>query len=399
MIILDGFSSNYMQRDLCPNLYDLSKANYFSKLEPMFGFQGVGAAIYSGASPNTTGVFTEFILQKNEFVAESQLLRAFLRFTDKVPNDRLCANARNILFRILGKRHGISNVIPSQLLAYFSPKLKDEFTTKNILRHVPTIFDILRENDMSYELQRPAPRLENAAINDIIDRLERRKIPDLTVIHPCSIDLIGHKFGPHSSHIKRTVKKVDQQMYRIIRSIGFSSEKILLIILSDHGMSPVTRKYDMLELLDQLSLTGGKDYLVFLDSTMARFWFFNKRARKLIYERLSTLKCGQMLHKSDMKKLGINNIGQEYGELIFALNEGYTIFPDFFRKCNPPKGMHGYAFPVYDSPIMIMYAPIFSGIFKRKRIAKYVDIMPTILEWFDLPIPQTCEGTSLLSHD
>jgi len=132
---------------------------------------------------------------------------------------------------------------------------------------------------------------------------------------------------------------------------------------------------------------------------MARFWFLNERARKLIYERLSTLKCGRVLHKSDMKKLGINNIGQEYGELIFALNEGYTIFPDFFRKCDPPKGMHGYAFPVYDSPIMIMYAPNFSGIFKRKRVAKYVDIMPTILEWVDLPIPQTCEGASLLSHD
>jgi len=300
---------------------------------------------------------------------------------------------------MLGKnRSGISNVIPSQLLRYFSPKLTKEFSEENSLGHVPTIFDVLRANGMSYEIKMPATRSEKAVISDIVNRIDERKMPDLAVIHLCSLDLIGHNFGVSSSNVKRAVKSIDKQMYRIIRSIRFSSEKIILIILSDHGMSPVNHTIDLSRILSPLFLKLGKDYLVFLDSTMARFWFFNERARKLICERLSMLKCGRILHKSDLQKLRINNIGREYGELIFALREGYTIFPDFFRKYCPPKGMHGYALPSYDAPILIICASHLPVNFKRKQVVRFVDIIPTMFELLDLPTPPTCQGESL-SHE
>lgn len=398
MLFLDGFSSDYLREELCPCLYDISREHYFSKVEPMFAFQGIGAAIYSGATPNITGVFAEFILQRNEIVADSQLFQTLLRITDVVPNDGLCANIRHILFRIAGKnRPGISNVIPSQLFKYFSPKLVKEYSEENSLGHVATIFDILKANSMSYELQRPATRSENDAISNIVNRIEKRKMPDLAVIHPCSLDLIGHKFGPHSPHLRRAVERVDKLIYKIIRSVEFSPEKIITIILSDHGMSSVNYYINLLKTLDQLRLALGNDYLVFLDSTMARFWFFNEKAEKLISETLYALDCGQILRKHDLQNLGIDKIGREYGELIFALKEGYAMFPDFFRKYRPPKGMHGYAFPIHDAPIMIIYAPNTSVVFKRKKAVRHIDIMPTILELFNLRIPQTCEGESFKS--
>lgn len=398
MTILDAFSSNYLQKEFCPYLYDIAQEHYFSKLEPMFGFQGVGAAIYSGASPNITGVLTEFILQKNEIVATSGFFRALLRLTDKMPTDDLCANSRHVLLRIWGKKRSpISNVIPSQLLSYFSPKLMTEFTEENSLGNVPTIFDILRSNNMSYELQRPATRSENAAMNDIADRIEENKIPDLAVIHPCSLDLVGHIFGPNSFQVRSAVENIDKLIHRIIRSVESSDQKTITIILSDHGMSPVNYTINLQKTLNQLPLEIGSDYLFFLDSTMARFWFFNERARKLISGTLNALDCGQILSKHELQKLCIDNISSEYGELFFALKTGYAMFPDFFRKHTPPKGMHGYAFPTQDAPIMIIYAPSDLISFKRKKIVRYVDIMPTILELFNLPIPKTCEGVSLLN--
>ncbi len=397
LIILDAFSSNYLRRELCPSLYDASRAHYFSEIEPMFGFQGVGAAIYSGASSNTTGVFAEFVLEKNKIITRSRFLKAFTRLADQVPNDNLSTNARNLLFRLLGKkRHGISNVIPPPLLGYFSPKLKKEFTEEESLGGVQTIFDILREHGMSYELQRPSPRSENAVVDDIISRAKKRRIPDLAVVHPCSLDIIGHDFGPTSHDMKHALADIDRQMHRIINSLKSLSEEIVTIIMSDHGMNPVNKTIDLRPILSHPSLKIGKDYLVFLDSTMARFWFFNDGARKLICDRLSMLTCGQILNESDMEKLEISNIGYEYGEVIFALNEGYVLFPDFFRKHRPPKGMHGYAFPSYDAPILVIHAPNLSENFRRKAV-RFIDVAPTVLELLNLPLPPTCEGCSLLA--
>lgn len=398
MIILDGFSSNYLKKELCPHLYDLAREHYFSKMEPMFGFQGVGAAIYSGAPSNITGIFTEFILQKNEIVERSRLFKALLRLTDKMPTDNLCAKSRHVLLRMFGKKRSpISNVIPSQLFGYFSPKLKTEFTEENSLGQVPTIFDILRLNHMSYELQRPATRSEEAAISDIADRVEKGKMPDLAVIHPCSLDLVGHDFGPNSPQMRAAVKNIDKLMDRIIRSVQSSAQEITTIIFSDHGMSPVNNTINLLKTLEQLPLEQGNDYLIFLDSTIARFWFFNERAEKLISEALGHLDCGQILSTNDLQKLGIDKIGREYGDLVFALKEGYAIFPDFFRKYRPPKGMHGYAFPTYDAPIIIIYTPNESLTFNREKTVRYIDIMPTTLELFNLRIPETCQGESFLN--
>jgi len=397
MLLLDGFSSNYLQKELSPYLYGVSREGYFSEVEPMFAFQGIGAAIYSGAPPNRTGVFAEFMMKRNEIVAKSQLLRALLRVTDTVPSDGLCANIRHALFRIAGRDwSGISNVIPSQLLEYFSPKLVGEYSEENSLRHVPTIFDILRVNSLSYELQRPSLRLEGAAIGNIASRINGRETPDFAVIHPCSLDILGHKYGPHSPQLRSAVGNMDRIVYKVIQSVKFSTEKILTIILSDHGMSPVNYTVNLLKTLDQLPLALGSDYLVFLDSTMARFWFFNEKAEKLISDELNALECGKVLREHDLKKLCIDRVGREYGELIFALKEGYAMFPDFFRKHEPPRGMHGYAFPTHDAPILITYAPNISVAFKRKEAVRFIDVMPTILKVFNLKIPTTCEGVSLL---
>lgn len=373
----------------------MSKTQFFSQLEPLFGFQGVGAAIYTGASPNTTGVFTEFILQENKIVTSSRFLRTLLRLTDKLPTDYLCASTRNLLFRMSRKKgYGISNVIPFQLLRHFSPKLKEEFTKENILQSIPTIFDTVRKNKLSYKLQKPAPRSEISVFKDLINRIERGEFPDLMVIHLCSLDIIGHNFGPDSPHTKHTLKNIDEEMHKTICAVESSLEKLVAIIFSDHGMSPISKCVNLLGMLNSSSLRLGKDYLVFLDSTIARFWFFNDKAKKTVFQKLSTLDCGKILDKSDMKKLGIDKIGQEYGELFFALNDGYVIHPDFFRKHSPPKGMHGYAFPS-DSPILFTCAPNQVNL-ERRKTTRFIDIAPTVLDLLELPPSPTCEGKSLL---
>ena len=119
--------------------------------------------------------------------------------------------------------------------------------------------------------------------------------------------------------------------------------------------------------------------------------FFNKDSELAIRGLLNELDCGKILDEDDLELLGINKIGEEYGTLFFALHEGCVFFPDFFRKNDRPKGMHGYS-DASDSPVLIMYPkPI---VYKYLNLAEVdlVDIMPIILSILNVEVPNSCES-------
>jgi len=56
-------------------------------------------------------------------------------------------------------------------------------------------------------------------------------------------------------------------------------------LFSDHGMTNVEETFDIFAALGDLRV--GDDYLVFVDSTFARFWYPNDEVRALVHERLA----------------------------------------------------------------------------------------------------------------
>ena len=85
------------------------------------------------------------------------------------------------------------------------------------------------------------------------------------------------------------------------------------------------------------------DYLVVYDSTMARFWFFNEKAREAIHDRLQNLPCGQIMPDEELYRLGVMFSDRRFGELIFVLHPGWLLSQsDFNGKGWMPNGMHGY---------------------------------------------------------
>lgn len=395
LLILDGFSSKFLEKNICPNLYKIAQQEYYSPIQPLFGFQGIGAAIFSGASMNTTGVFTEYVLKSSNHTL-SPLFQMILKATDYIPNDWLCAVSRHQLCKLFGVHGGVSNVMPSRFFKYFSPKLTKPLYAPNSLGKILTIFDVLRLNGLTYFYSMPSLHSESFVFNEIIRGIKRRALPNLTVVHFCSLDIAGHDFGPNSRRVFSVLQELDLRMALLYRHVKTSRDSVTVITISDHGMIPVKNYINIMYLLKNLPLAMEKDYLVFLDSTVARFWFFKENAKKLITDRLLALRCGKILDAADMKKLRIDKLGLEYGELFFALNEGWVFHPDFFRKYRIPKGMHGYAFSSYDAPIFIAFSSQTGLEFKKKRdYVEFMDIMPTILDLLNLPIPATCEGVSL----
>jgi len=76
---------------------------------------------------------------------------------------------------------------------------------------------------------------------------------------------------------------------------------------------------------------------------MARFWFFNDKARAAILSCLEGQRCGKILGKEELKSFGVHFEDGRFGESIFLLNPGTLLArSDFNGKGWDPAGMHGY---------------------------------------------------------
>jgi hypothetical protein len=98
---------------------------------------------------------------------------------------------------------------------------------------------------------------------------------------------------------------------------------------------------DLKTRIEALPVQMGRDYAVVYDSTMARFWFFNKRARQAITEALREVGEGDIVPDTELERLGCLFPDRYFGELIFLAHEGVLIVPSHMGE-RPIRAMHGY---------------------------------------------------------
>ncbi len=114
-------------------------------------------------------------------------------------------------------------------------------------------------------------------------------------------------------------------------------------VFSDHGMMPVGQHCDLSATIAELPLRQPRDYLAVYDSTMARFWVFNERARQRLSAALADLPYGRLLGADELRREGVYFADGRYGQLIFLLHPGWLFGRgDFNGRGWNPVAMHGY---------------------------------------------------------
>ena len=121
------------------------------------------------------------------------------------------------------------------------------------------------------------------------------------------LDNLGHKYGTKSWEIISAIRRIDKE----VSKMDFD------LIFSDHGMIDIEKT---------VSVPITKN--CFIDSDMARYWG-SEGELMMIRDKLP-LENGRII-KWDEK----------YGQLIFLVNTGILIFPNFWNK-KLVKAMHGY---------------------------------------------------------
>ena len=124
-------------------------------------------------------------------------------------------------------------------------------------------------------------------------------------------------------------------------------------IFSDHGMTTLTDELNINQYLEKTGLKFGADYLSFLDSTMARFWYFSDESRKKVRDCLSSCDKVTLIPDDTLKEWGVYFDDFKYGEDIYLTDPGVQIVPSDMGANSLP-GMHGYSPEHPDSDAMWM---------------------------------------------
>jgi len=391
IIWLDAFSNRYLSPRLSPFMWKLIQEAFSAELSPLFAYTGIGYCFRTGTSINTHKIWNDHILNTKKDYNKThgmKILKWWLRVIDRVSfSDDVNKMLRYVAFKICGVKYGIPHLIPESLEDYFVVKEK----------YIPDdLYEILTEHNKKYIITEPKFNiLETNALMKVPKLIEHC---DLVILKLNSLDRLGHKYGPLSEQVRDRVSFLDKSIEKMYKLMD--KKRTVLIVMSDHGMCPIKGTINIQDSLNKSPSKIIKDYFAYIGSTVLMFWFNNKKAREFITHILSNIDQGKILGENDMRDLGLDKIGIEYGELIFALKEGYIFFPDFYRRRRPPLGMHGYATTTYDHPILLIVPSRDSDIrFLDVDKARIIDLVPTILNIIGVYSPPHFEGRSLVAKN
>jgi hypothetical protein len=356
LILTDAFSKAYFSTKETPFLHDISRDGIVTHVKPLFAFKGIETTIFTGLWPKDHNVWTEFCFADELIDKKGRLFQAVTAAADLLPNDMLNSRARYVLGRyIFHFPHSTPSLIPAASLPYFFPSQEKQITEPGALGNINTIFDVFRKERIKYEFIEPGICGDWGVLSKVKKLIKQGHKTRFWYLKFNILDHVGHKFGPSPILFKESMKKIDTYIKDVVALLQRKNPNLNILILADHGMSKVYKTVNLFKELKQLNSRMYTDYLVFLDSTIARFCFLTKKAEKEICEHLYQIEEGHIITNSEKQLLQMPS-DLKYGEVIFAIDEGCILHPCFFHSRTRVNGMHGYAYTKTDEalPIMIM---------------------------------------------
>jgi predicted AlkP superfamily pyrophosphatase or phosphodiesterase len=417
-IVLDACRHDYLKH--AP--YMESIADWRGIVKEPFGFISTRPAMCAGVHPEQTGKCFEYVYRPDGNTFSNPLFRllgmaarlfpasilrlaatAWVRITNASPVVRRTAMVRNM---------------PLELLHLFDYAEKVLQNSAGHLPGHPTIFDLVREEGQrslylgfarSKGCMETVKRLHSVLIKKdfleadrtMVDRFVRsvdRARPDFAHLHFSACDWVGHVYGPDSSQMRDTVKEVDRLVQKVHEAALRACGNVRIVVTADHGMVEVEQHHDIGEVLSVLPCREPEDYIMFRDSTMARFWFFNDSAFHAVTDALNDLSWGRIMAADDLERLHIRFNDNSNGDIFFVLDGGHVLLPNYYQDSGaPPRGMHGYLPDVADNQgLFLLSNPPSDSVLAKGSTLDMVDVFPTLLDMHGLRRPEGSHGVSVL---
>jgi hypothetical protein len=203
-----------------------------------------------------------------------------------------------------------------------------------------SIFDLLQNDGKSYK----AYCYHDGTDDELITSMEadlRAGAAKFYFLYLAGLDAFLHLHADDRAASAETLQKYSTALARLHKIAIETYGAADIHVFGDHGMAPTTATIDIQARLAELPIKSSVDYLCLLDSTMARFWFFNARARELVTGALKEVDGGRWLDSDDLVNLHAFFPDGKYGEMIFLTESGTVIAP-CHMGVRAPAGMHGF---------------------------------------------------------
>lgn len=337
-VLIDALGWRFLEnRDFLPDMLPYRRA-----LRTILGFSsGAIPTILTGLPPSRTGHWNLFYYDRAgspfRWVRHARFLR------QSVLDHRISRRVlREIGRKFLGLGPLFECCVRPSLLQYFNWVEKKNIYGRNGIPGSQSIFDLLTAKGVSHRIY-SYHHLRDSQIFDRAMHDLRASQPDFLFLYLSELDSALHADPCGYEQAQSKLAWYREQLRILFAAARRIDPQISLTVFSDHGMAPITDRFDLVSVMERCGFSMPADYLAVYDSTMARFWFFGEQARFEISNVLRTLPCGWILTDSELDGLGVLFPDRRYGEIIFLLNPGWLISQSDFNGVGwDPRGMHGY---------------------------------------------------------
>lgn len=315
-------------------------APHRTRLESVFGYSSTCVpSILSGRWPVEHRNWCYFVYDPKN--SPFRMLRPLRWLPNAITSRRI---VRRLLTRLVKRRLNFRGYFDLYNIPFKHISLYDFTEKKSPLKpggmnRGPNIFDFLTRRHIPYFVSDP-DQAERQNLESLQEKIRAEEI-DFAFMYWPGLDGLLHSVGNDSPQIPARLRSYETWIEQLLAGARDHYREVHLYVFSDHGMANCDEHLDLRVRIDALPLRMEDDYAVVYDSTMARFWFFNERARAQITAELQKVPQGRIIPDSELEELHALFPDRYFGELIFLVKEGVLIVPSHMGE-RPIRAMHGY---------------------------------------------------------
>ena len=314
---------------------------YRTGLKTVFGFSSAAIpSILTGLLPRDHGHWNLYLYDPAR--SPFRWARPLSALPSAWINNRYVRKAVSVIGRKVSGTRGYFQIygIPVEILPFFDVCEKEDIYRPRGLKPVKSIFDLLEQHGIAYAVYSYHQYSDAQAIEAVVGDIGKGAAR-FYFVYLSELDAFLHKHVQDGDRVAGELEKCAVNIRKIYEAALAADPGASFYAFSDHGMTPIRETHDLMAAVGQLGWRVPRDYLAVYDSTMARFWFFNDRARASIQERLAVLGCGAVVGAVEQQRFGIDFADNRFGELIFMMHAGCVIHPSHMGR-TPWAGMHGF---------------------------------------------------------
>ena len=349
------------------------------RIEMQFGYSSTAIpTILSGKTPSEhrhLGLF--------RFAPEQSPFRLFGLLAPLMKPDSFWnrGRIRHWLSRIIGRLYGFTGYfqlyqMPFRKLALMDYCEKRDLFAQHGMEEVENLRDLLIRTGIPFHISdwhAGDRRNFEAARKAVADGAA------FLFVYTAELDAMLHQY-PVLVHdrIREKLNWYREQIEALCDSCRKAGKTFRLTVISDHGMTPLTKTVDLRSAVEKTGLVFGKDYGACYDSTLFRVTFLTPGSEAAIRNAVKPFECdGHWLSEDEEKHYGIYRADRYFGDAIFLMDPGIQIVPSDMGS-RALNGMHGFAPEDKDSQAVILSTDEIPQ--RVLRVADYFGLMKQRIE-------------------